>query len=64
MKTYHWDTIGLGIHNEGNNETIETQDFGENENKSLCLNVNSRRDHFRAISLTVPMKSLGYCAVP
>ena len=25
---------GLGVHEEGNNQTIETQDFGENENKN------------------------------
>lgn len=26
--------IGLGVHEEGNDETVETQDFSENENKN------------------------------
>ena len=26
--------VGLGVHEEGNDETVETQDFGENENKN------------------------------
>jgi len=35
--TYHRDTISLGVHDEGDDETIETQDFGENQYKNLYI---------------------------
>ena len=37
MRTYHRDTISLGVHNEGDDETVETQDFGENQDKNLNI---------------------------
>ena len=35
--THNRETISLGVHDEGNDETIETQDLGENEDKKLRI---------------------------
>ena len=35
-RTYHTADVSCArVHDEGNNETVQTQDFGENENKDL-----------------------------
>ena len=65
QRTYHRDTISLGVHDEGNDETVETQDFGENKDENLCIPKSINRNIcFRADTLTIPTKSLGCCAVP